>query len=254
MASFNKVVLAGNLTKDPELRDVLIHGDGEEVSVCDFSLAVNRRGKNASQKADYFNLCAWRERGEALADYKGKGDAILVEGYAQHQTWADEETGQNRSRIVVVAQNIQYIDSAGRGINKVYLAGNLTKDPELRFLDDGTVVANFGLAVNRTRTEGVDFFDVAAFDELAEIVANYKAKGDGVIIEGRLKYDQWEAPDGTKRSKVSVVASDIQFTSHEKAENEGTDDAEEDFEDFEETSKKARNSSRRGVRKGRARR
>ena len=97
--------------------------------------------------------------------------------------------------------------------NKVILAGNLTRDPELRFTNDGVPVCNFGLAVNRVRSksEEVDFFDVSAWRELGETVANYKKKGDPILVEGRLQYRTWEAQDGSKRSKVDVTADNIQF-------------------------------------------
>ena len=97
--------------------------------------------------------------------------------------------------------------------NRVILAGNLTRDPELRFTNDGVPVANFGIAVNRVRSksEEVDFFDVSAWRELGETVANYKKKGDPILVEGRLQFRTWEAQDGSKRSKVDVVADNIQF-------------------------------------------
>ena len=97
--------------------------------------------------------------------------------------------------------------------NRVILAGNLTRDPELRFTNDGVPVCNFGLAVNNVRgnKEHVNFFDVSAWRELGETVANYKKKGDPVLIEGRLQYRTWEAQDGSKRSKVDVVADNVQF-------------------------------------------
>jgi len=97
--------------------------------------------------------------------------------------------------------------------NRVVLAGNLTRDPELRFTGDGVPVANFGLAVNRVRSQNdaVDFFDVTAWRELGETVANYKKKGDPILVEGRLQYRTWEAQDGSKRSKVDVVADNVQF-------------------------------------------
>ncbi len=99
--------------------------------------------------------------------------------------------------------------------NRVILAGNLTRDPELRFTNDGIPVCSFGLAVNRRRSksEEVDFFDVSAWRELGETVANYKKKGDPILIEGRLQYRTWEAQDGSKRSKVDVVADNVQFLS-----------------------------------------
>ncbi len=97
--------------------------------------------------------------------------------------------------------------------NRVILAGNLTRDPELRFTNDGIPVCSFGLAVNRVRSksEEVDFFNVSAWRELGETIANYKKKGDPILVEGRLQYRTWEAQDGSKRSAVDVVADNVQF-------------------------------------------
>ncbi|MDQ3792155.1 MAG: single-stranded DNA-binding protein [Actinomycetota bacterium] len=97
--------------------------------------------------------------------------------------------------------------------NRVILAGNLTRDPELRFTNDGVPVCGFGLAVNRVRSknEEVDFFNVSAWRELGETIANYKKKGDPILVEGRLQYRTWEAQDGSKRSAVDVVADNVQF-------------------------------------------
>jgi single-strand DNA-binding protein len=81
--------------------------------------------------------------------------------------------------------------------NRVVLAGNLTRDPELRFTNDGIPVCSFGLAVNRvrSRSEEVDFFDISAWRELGETIANYKKKGDPILLEGRLQFRTWEAQD-----------------------------------------------------------
>ena len=97
--------------------------------------------------------------------------------------------------------------------NRVILAGNLTRDPELRFTNDGVPVCSFGLAVNRVRSksEEVDFFDISAWRELGETIANYKKKGDPILVEGRLQFRTWEAQDGSKRSKVDVTADNVQF-------------------------------------------
>lgn len=99
--------------------------------------------------------------------------------------------------------------------NRVVLAGNLTQDPELRFTQHGVPVASLSIAVNRVRSksEAVDFFNVSAWRELGERVANYKKQGDPVLIEGRLQYRTWQTPDGTKRSAVDVVADNVQFLS-----------------------------------------
>ena len=97
--------------------------------------------------------------------------------------------------------------------NRVVLAGNLTRDPELRFTSSGIPVCEFGLAVNRVRSksEEVDFFDITAWRELGETIANYKKKGDPILVEGKLQYRTWEAQDGSRRSKVDVVADNVQF-------------------------------------------
>jgi single-strand DNA-binding protein len=260
VASFNKVVLAGNLTREPELRGVEV-GRGkarDEIVVCDFGIAVNRKG---SEKTDFFAGVAWRGLGENLARYRGKGDAVLLEGYVQRRAWQNAETGENRSRHVIVAQNIQYVDSAGQGFNSVMLAGNITRDPELRFAQvagEAVPVCTFGLAVNRVRSSkggaakgeaGADFFDVTVWRELAEIVANYKHKGDGIFLEGRLQYDSWKNGEGESRSKVSVVADTVQFTS-----SKGDAPEEDDFEDIEVDVEPAPTKARRkagGYRRGR---
>src|SRR3954467_15508335 len=98
--------------------------------------------------------------------------------------------------------------------NRAVLAGNLTQDPELRFTQNGVPVCSFRIAVNRVRPkqrEAVDFFNVSAWRELGETVANYKKKGDPILVEGRLQYRTWEAQDGAKRSAVDVVADRVQF-------------------------------------------
>ena len=103
-------------------------------------------------------------------------------------------------------------------LNKTFLIGNLTRDPELRYIPSGTAVANFGLAVNRkyTNSDGekmddVCFVDVVAWDKLAEVCDEYLFKGSPVFIEGRLQMDSWEQEDGQKRSKLKVIAQNIQF-------------------------------------------
>ena len=101
-------------------------------------------------------------------------------------------------------------------MNTVTIAGNLTRDPELRFLDGGAATAGFGLAVSRrwfdkTKNdwnEVTSFFDVVAWRTLADNVAENLKKGDRVVVTGRLEQRSWEK-DGEKRSKVEIVAEDI---------------------------------------------
>lgn len=103
--------------------------------------------------------------------------------------------------------------------NKVILVGNLTRDPELRYTPKGTAIAKIGLAVNRVWTneagekkEDVTFIDVDCFGRTAENVGQYMRKGRPILIEGRLKLDQWDDKQtGAKRSKLGVVAETVQF-------------------------------------------
>lgn len=111
--------------------------------------------------------------------------------------------------------------------NRVILAGNLTRDPELRFTNNGIPVCNFGIAVNRVRSKNdeVDFFDVTVWRELGETVTNYKKRGDPILLEGRLQFRSWEDQDGNKRNKVDVVADTVQFLSRgqgQESENGGS--------------------------------
>lgn len=102
--------------------------------------------------------------------------------------------------------------------NKVILMGNLTRDPEVRYLPSGSAVAEIGLAVNRSwfdkqsnqRKEEVTFINVTLWGRTAEIAGEYLTKGRGVLIEGRLQLDQWDDREsGQKRSKLKVVGEQM---------------------------------------------
>jgi single-strand DNA-binding protein len=104
-------------------------------------------------------------------------------------------------------------------LNKVFLIGNLTRDPELRMTPKGTAICQFGIAVNRqfkdesgaTRDE-TTFVDIEAWGKQGELVAKYLNKGSLAMVEGRLKFDQWEdKTSGQKRSKLKVVLDNVQF-------------------------------------------
>src|SRR5437588_1815429 len=103
--------------------------------------------------------------------------------------------------------------------NKVLLMGNLTRDPQLKYLPSQTAVTEFGLACNRKfksqsgeDREEVTFVDCSAFGKQAELINQYFTKGKPIFIQGRLKYDQWEDKQGGgKRSKLTVVMEGFQF-------------------------------------------
>ena len=103
--------------------------------------------------------------------------------------------------------------------NKVILAGNITRDPELRYTPKGTAVAKIGMAINRTwkdesgqQKEEVTFVDVDAFGRQAEVISQYLKKGRPILVEGRLKLDQWDDKQtNQKRSRLGVILESFQF-------------------------------------------
>jgi single-strand DNA-binding protein len=113
--------------------------------------------------------------------------------------------------------------------NRVILAGNLTRDPELRYTPKGTAVAKLGLAVNRVYTtdagekkEEVMFVDVDAFARQAEVISQYLKKGRPILVEGRLRQETWDDKQtGQKRSKLSVVLESFQFLDSGRGEGGG---------------------------------
>lgn len=101
--------------------------------------------------------------------------------------------------------------------NKVLLMGNLTRDPELRFIASGTAVASFSIAINRKYKQGdewkeeVCFVDITVWAKQAENCAEYLSKGSSVFVEGHLRLNSWETESGEKRKKLEVVANNVQF-------------------------------------------
>src|SRR5215471_11934512 len=110
--SVNQVILMGNLTRDPELRQT---PSGQ--SVCSFSLALNRAYKDSSgewqEATDYIDIVAWGPLGERVAQYLSKGRRCLVQGRLQSRSW--EQDGQKRSKVEVLANDVTFLDSRGGG-------------------------------------------------------------------------------------------------------------------------------------------
>ena len=100
-------------------------------------------------------------------------------------------------------------------MNKVFLIGNLSKDPELRTTNSGTSVCTFSIAVNRRKDKDgnstADFFSIVAWRQLAELCGKYLAKGRKVSVVGELQNRSYEANDGTKRHVTEIVANEIEF-------------------------------------------
>jgi len=117
------------------------------------------------------------------------------------------------------------MDEAGKdkesemaNFNKVILLGNLTRDPQLSYLPSQTPVVEFGLATNRrwTAQDGSQrdetcFVDCQMYGKRAEVINKYLKKGNPLFVEGRLKFDSWQAQDGSKRSKLRVFVENFEF-------------------------------------------
>jgi single-strand DNA-binding protein len=107
MASFNKVILIGNMCSDPELKQTQ-----SGISVCSFSIAINRKfGKDGEQNVDFINIQTWRQTAEFVAKYFTKGKPILVCGQLQTRTWTDN-SGQKRYATEVVADEVSFVGAS----------------------------------------------------------------------------------------------------------------------------------------------
>ena len=112
MASFNKVILVGNMTADPELKQTTTG-----TSVCSFSIAVNRRftkAEQGQQTVDFINIVTWRQSAEFVGRYFKKGNPILVCGQLQTRTWTDNQ-GAKRYATEVVADEVSFVGPATQG-------------------------------------------------------------------------------------------------------------------------------------------
>ena len=114
--------------------------------------------------------------------------------------------------------------------NRVIIMGNLTRDVELRHIPSGTAVTDLGMAMNEHRkdadgnkVEETVFVDVTLWGRTAEVAAEYLSKGSPVLIEGKLKLDQWETDDGEKRQKLKVVGDRMQMLGSGKGSSPAND-------------------------------
>jgi len=108
MASFNKVILMGNLTRDPQLKYT-----PSQVAVCEFGLAINRKWKSATgeqkEEVNFIDITAFGRTGEVINQYFTKGKPIFVEGRLKYDQWDDKTTGAKRSKLTVVAESFEFI-------------------------------------------------------------------------------------------------------------------------------------------------
>ena len=114
MASYNRVVLVGNLTRDPELRYI-----PSGMAVTDIGLAVNEKRKNANgdwiEETTFVDVTLWGRTAEVVSEYATKGSPLLIEGRLKMDTWDDKQTGQKRSKLKVVGERMQLLGAKGQG-------------------------------------------------------------------------------------------------------------------------------------------
>lgn len=117
------------------------------------------------------------------------------------------------------------------GFNRVILAGNVTKDIEIRHTPTGTAIGNFSIAINRkwkqdgeVKTE-VSYFDIVVFGKIAETCSQYIGKGSAILIEGKLRQNVWKNSEGQTRSKVEVIADSVNFLTRNQGDVVTGDDS-----------------------------
>ena len=105
-------------------------------------------------------------------------------------------------------------------MNRVFLSGNLTRDPEVRYSQNGKAFSRMGIAVNRRSKDkdAVDFFNLTAWEKTAEFCGKYLRKGSRVLVEGRLTTSSYENKDGVKINSVDIWVDNIEFASSKRAE------------------------------------
>jgi single-strand DNA-binding protein len=111
MTSFNKVILLGNLTRDPEVRYT-----PNGIAVASFAIAVNRKykqGDETKEEVSYIDIVVFGKQAESCGQYINKGDSVLIDGRLQQRRWDDKETGQKRNKIEVVAQSVNFMPKRG---------------------------------------------------------------------------------------------------------------------------------------------
>lgn len=118
--SVNQVILLGRMTRDIEVRATT---SGK--SIGDFSLAVDR----GNDEADFFDVVAWEKTAELLQQYTQKGSKVLVQGRIRQESWDDKETGKKRSKVVVVAQDVTFLDAKGESTGKDVVPTDIDDKP-----------------------------------------------------------------------------------------------------------------------------
>ncbi len=127
-ASLNKVLLMGNLTREPELR----YTPGTNSAVCEFGIAINRRFIQNGQEKDetcFLDIVVWGKQAESCSRFLQKGSSVFIEGRLVYDTWTEKESQKKRSRIRVTAERVQFLNNAGGGRRDDGQDGGMEEDP-----------------------------------------------------------------------------------------------------------------------------
>jgi single-strand DNA-binding protein len=142
MANINRVVLVGNLTKDPELRHT-----PSGTAVCKLRLAVNTRQKDQAtgewgDKPNYFDVTVWGNQGESCAQYLAKGRPVAVDGRLDWREWEDSQSGQKRQAVEIIADSVQFLGSRGESEGGQYIPSSDVSADQSDFVRTGAANAD----------------------------------------------------------------------------------------------------------------
>lgn len=219
----------GMVTRTPELRQI-----PSGTSVTDVNLLTKRswigpQGEDRSSN-DWVDVTFWGRQAENVCKFFGEGKPMFVEGRLTYSTWETPE-GQKRNKVQVTADGFEFISppsepagaaggASGDGVpyfNKVFLMGNMTRDPELRYIKDDRAVTDIGLATKRIWTnnsgqqqEDTAFIDIVFWGKPAEEVSRLYRKGAPLFVEGYLTLDSWDDKrTGEKRRQLKVTGENF---------------------------------------------
>jgi single-strand DNA-binding protein len=142
MANINRVVLVGNLTRDPELRHT-----PSGTAICKLRVAVNSRQKDPAtgewgEKPNYFDVTVWGNQGESCAQYLSKGRPVAIDGRLDWREWEDKQTGQKRQAVEIIADSVQFLGSRGEGGEGQYIPSSDVAADQSDFAKAGAAAAD----------------------------------------------------------------------------------------------------------------
>ena len=221
----NKIFAIGNLGSD-----VSISETPNGTTIGSFPLAVNESwtdsGGEKRERTIWLKVTVFNQQARVCADYLKKGSSAFVEGRLGLETWTTQD-GQFRAALAVTAQRVNFLEKGGAYLSFV-VSGNLGREPEMRYTPSGSAVTNFSLAANRrwkdrdgNRQEETDWFDVSAWNGLAESCNQYLDKGSKVLVEAKPELERWTGNDGQERARVKLHPFSVEFLDSRRQGDEG---------------------------------